>query len=80
MRLSIITPCRNAEPTISDCLASVERQTHPDIEHVVVDGGSTDGTLEAVRRSGRRVARVVSEPDRGMYDAINKGLDTATGD
>ncbi|MHC5053255.1 MAG: glycosyltransferase family 2 protein [Planctomycetota bacterium] len=80
MKVSIITPCRNAESTISDCLASVERQTHPDVEHVVVDGGSTDGTLEAIRRPGRRVARVLSGPDRGMYDAINKGLDIVTGD
>ena len=79
MKLSIITPCRNAESTISDCLASVERQTHADIEHVVVDGGSTDGTLEAVRRAGR-VARVESGPDVGMYDAISKGLDIVTGD
>ena len=55
-------------------------QVHPDVEHIVVDGGSTDETCALVRRHGSRVAAVVSEPDKGIYDAMNKGLALATGD
>ncbi|MGB9129547.1 MAG: glycosyltransferase family 2 protein [Thiobacillus sp.] len=80
MKISIITVAFNAAHTIADALESVAVQTHPDIEHIVVDGASTDGTLDVVKRHGKRVARLVSEPDQGIYDAMNKGLLLATGE
>lgn len=80
MKISIVTVAYNAAHTIGDTLASVAAQTHPDIEHIVVDGASTDGTLAVVERHGGRVARLISEPDKGIYDAMNKGLRVATGD
>jgi len=61
-------------------LDSVAAQSYPAIEHVVVDGASTDGTTDVVREAGRRVAKLVLEPDHGIYDAFNKGLNLATGD
>jgi glycosyltransferase involved in cell wall biosynthesis len=79
MRVSVVTVCFNAGDTIADALRSVNAQTYPDLEHIVVDGGSTDGTVEAVRRHGQRVSTMVSEPDHGIYDAMNKGLAMATG-
>lgn len=80
MKISVITVCFNAVNTIADTQESVEKQTHPGIEHIVVDGASTDGTLDVIKRHGKRVARLVSEPDEGIYDAMNKGLQLATGD
>ncbi|MDP3584899.1 MAG: glycosyltransferase family 2 protein [Thiobacillus sp.] len=80
MKVSVITVCFNAVNTIADTLESVATQTHPGIEHIVVDGASTDGTLDVIKRHGKRVARLVSEPDQGIYDAMNKGLLLATGE
>jgi glycosyltransferase len=80
MKVSVITVSFNSSRTIADTLASVAAQTHPDIEHLVIDGASSDNTTEIVRRFGTRVARLVSEPDLGIYDAMNKGLALATGD
>lgn len=80
MKISIITVAFNAAHTIADTLESVALQSHPRIEHIVVDGASTDGTLDVIRRRGQRVARLVSEPDHGIYDAMNKGIRLATGD
>lgn len=80
MRISVITVCFNAVDTIADTLESVATQTHTDIEHIVVDGASTDGTLGVIKRRAKRVARLVSEPDQGIYDAMNKGLLLATGE
>lgn len=80
MKISIVTVTWNSARTVGDTLASVNAQTHPDVEHIVVDGGSTDDTLAVVRGEGRRVARLVSEPDQGIYDAMNKGLRLATGE
>lgn len=80
MRVSIITAVRNGARDIAATLASVAGQDHPDIEHIVVDGASTDDTVEVVRREGRHVAQLLSEPDQGVYDAFNKGLRLATGD
>ncbi|MBK1683308.1 glycosyltransferase family 2 protein [Rhodoferax fermentans] len=79
MKISIITVTFNAAGTIADTLASVACQTHPDIEHIVVDGASTDDTLEIIRQRGQHVSQTISEPDRGIYDAMNKGLGMATG-
>lgn len=80
MKISVITVSRNNAGTIGDTLRSVAAQRHPAIEHLVIDGASTDGTLDVVRRVGRHVTHLVSEPDRGIYDAMNKGLRLATGD
>ena len=77
--VSVVTVVFNSAGTIGGCLDGVARQTHP-VEHIVVDGGSTDGTLEVFgRHRGRRTA-LVSEPDRGIFDAMNKGLRRAMGD
>lgn len=80
MKITVITVCYNSAASIGDTLDSVTIQTHRDIEHIVVDGGSTDETLALIRSRGARVATVLSEPDRGIYDAMNKGLRLATGD
>ncbi len=80
MKISVITVCFNSEKTIGDTIRSVVTQTHGDIEYIVVDGGSSDGTGEIVHSFGEDIARFVSEPDNGLYDAMNKGLAMATGD
>jgi len=80
LKITVITVCFNAADTIGDTLRSVAAQDHPDVEHVVVDGGSSDGTQDVVKRDGGHVAAFLSEPDRGLYDAMNKGLRLATGD
>lgn len=79
--VTVITPVLNRASTISSCLASVAAQSYPVIEHIIVDGGSRDGTLDLVRSfQSRGRLRWISEPDDGMYDAINKGLDMADGE
>lgn len=80
MRVSVITVSYNSAATIGETLASVAAQTWPDVEHIVIDGASTDGTLAVVERLGAHVARVVSERDKGIYDAMNKGIGLATGE
>lgn len=80
MKISIITVAFNAASTIADALVSVAAQTHPEIEHIVVDGASRDGTQGVVARHGSRVTTFVSEPDHGIYDAMNKGIGLATGE
>lgn len=80
MKISIVTAVYNGAATIRHALASVAGQSHPDVEHIVVDGASTDGTLEIVRGTDFRVAKIISEPDRGVYDAMNKGIAVASGD
>lgn len=78
--ISIITVSFNSESTITDTLRSVSEQTYPSIEHIVVDGGSRDETVALINQHGSRVAALVSEPDQGIYDAMNKGLRLASGD
>lgn len=80
MKISVITVCYNSEATIGLTLQSVASQTWPWVEHIVIDGGSTDGTCEVVDQYRPRLAQFVSEPDDGIYDAMNKGLRLATGD
>jgi glycosyltransferase involved in cell wall biosynthesis len=76
--ISIVTPCLNAAATIEEALESVRSQGYPSVEHLVVDGGSTDGTLEILERS--QGVRFVSEPDDGRVDAVNKGVAMTGGD
>ena len=78
--ISLITVCFNSEEHIADTLRSVDSQTWRHREHIIVDGSSTDGTLRTVDRHRRDWRRVISEPDRGIYDAMNKGLALAQGE
>ena len=80
MKISIITVAYNSAATIADTLDSVASQTHPEIEHIVIDGASKDDTLAIIEARGANVAKLVSERDRGIYDAMNKGLALASGD
>ncbi len=80
MKITIITVTLNNETTVADTLRSVKCQTYGDIEHIVVDGASTDETLRQVSVHGQRVSTVLSEPDAGIYDAMNKGARLASGD
>jgi len=80
MKVSIITVVFNGEHTIGDSLKSVASQRYSDIEHIVIDGASTDGTLEVIKANADRVTTLLSEPDSGIYDAMNKGVKLATGD
>ncbi|AWK90173.1 glycosyltransferase family 2 protein [Azospirillum thermophilum] len=80
MKVSVITVCRNAQAVIGRTLDSVALQTYGNIEHIVIDGASTDGTLDLLESHRPRLAALVSEPDTGIYDAMNKGLARATGD
>lgn len=79
MKISIITVCYNSASTIADTINSISSQTYFDKEHIVVDGASKDATMDIVQSSAS-VARFVSEPDMGIYDAMNKGIKLATGD
>lgn len=80
MKVSLITVTLNSEKFLEDCINSVRRQDYKDIEHIIVDGASTDGTLSIILKHGDHIAKYISEKDRGMYDALNKGMAMATGD
>ncbi|PIP34393.1 glycosyl transferase, partial [Candidatus Falkowbacteria bacterium CG23_combo_of_CG06-09_8_20_14_all_41_10] len=81
MKISIITPSYNSAKTISDTIDSVISQTHQDLEYLVIDGVSTDGTIAIVNEYQRKYPiRLVSEKDSGIYDAMNKGIKLTTGD
>jgi glycosyltransferase involved in cell wall biosynthesis len=79
-KISIITVVFNGEKHISRTIASVVGQTYKELEYIIIDGNSTDHTLEIIGSFGGGVHKVVSEPDKGLYDAMNKGLKLATGD
>lgn len=78
--ISVITATWNCAPTVAECLASVAEQTWHKREHIVVDGASTDGTLGILQAREAQLAALLSEPDSGIYDALNKGLALASGD
>lgn len=80
MRLTVITVCRNARDTIEQALSSIQRQSFSPVEHIVIDGASDDGTLDVLKARRQGIAQLVSEPDNGLYYAMNKGIALATGD
>lgn len=83
MKISIITPSYNSVSTLADAMESVLHQTYTDWEYIIVDGGSTDGTVDLIRRYEPQFGgklKWTSEPDHGIYDAMNKGISRATGD
>ncbi|MBI2281006.1 MAG: glycosyltransferase [Bacteroidetes bacterium] len=79
MKISIITVCYNSEKHIKTAIESVINQTYKNIEYIVVDGASKDKTIDIVKSYGDRITKFVSEPDKGIYDAMNKGFQMATG-
>ena len=80
MKISIITVVWNNKTTIADAIDSVLSQTYKDIEYIIVDGASTDGTIEIVQSYGDKVSKFISEEDNGLYNAMNKGISIASGE
>jgi len=79
LRISLITVVYNRAATIERTILSVFEQSYTDVEYILVDGASTDGTLDVIRKYENRISRIISEKDNGVYDAINKGIKAATG-
>ena len=79
-KVSIITVMFNSAVTVKDCIDSVAMQDYPFVEHILVDGGSKDGTIDIIRANETRIARWISEPDQGIYDALNKGILMSSGE
>lgn len=80
MKISIITATYNSAKTVRDTIESVVGQTYKNIEYIIIDGASKDNTLEIVNGYSNHITKVISEPDKGIYDAMNKGIAVATGD
>ncbi len=80
LQISVITAVLNRAATLGEALRSVQDQNWRDIEHIVIDGGSTDGSLQILQAHRQKLSKFVSEPDRGIYDALNKGIQAASGD
>lgn len=79
-KITVVTVCYNASATLEQTMLSVLNQTYPNIEYIVIDGGSTDGTVEIIKKYADRIAYWVSEPDKGIYDAMNKSIAKASGE
>ena len=79
-KISIVTVCYNMENYIEQTILSVLSQEYPNLEYIIVDGGSTDNTLNIINKYKSKISKIISEPDYGMYDAINKGFNASTGD
>jgi len=80
MKVSIVTGTYNSQEYIGDCVASIHHQSYDDIEHIIIDGASTDATVNTINEIPNRVTQLISEKDNGIYDAMNKGLKLATGE
>ncbi|SDD73373.1 glycosyltransferase [Pedobacter soli] len=80
MKISLITVVYNGEAFLQECFNSVKSQTYPDVEYLVIDGGSKDNTLRIIAENQAHIDYFISEADQGLYDAINKGIEKATGD
>jgi glycosyltransferase len=79
-KISIITATWNCAQTLPDCLISVAQQTYANREHIIIDGASIDGTIDVINQHIDNVSTFISAPDKGIYDALNKGIELATGD
>ncbi|RFZ95307.1 glycosyltransferase [Mucilaginibacter conchicola] len=79
-KISVITVCYNAVTTIERCIKSVVSQQYPNVEYIIIDGGSADGTLEVISHYREHISVLVSEKDEGIYDAMNKGLELSSGE
>ena len=79
-KISVVTVCFNAVEGVEKTILSVINQTYPDIEYIIIDGGSTDGTVDVIKKYADHISYWVSEPDKGIYDAMNKGIKAATGE
>lgn len=80
MKITVITICFNCVDEIEATILSVINQTYDDIEYIIVDGGSTDGTLDIINKYAPKITKIISEPDKGIYDAMNKGVNISTGE
>jgi glycosyltransferase involved in cell wall biosynthesis len=80
LKVSIITVVLNNVQHIENCINSVLKQSYGNIEYIIIDGGSTDGTIDLIKKYEKQISRLVSEPDRGIYDAMHKGVMKASGD
>ena len=80
MKVSVITVCYNTAECIENAITSVLSQTYKDIEYIIIDGRSTDGTLDIINNYRESISTLVSEKDNGIYDAMNKGIGIATGE
>lgn len=80
LKISIITVCYNAASTIEQTIHSVLDQSYPEIEYIIIDGNSTDGTIDIIKKYQDKITYWISEPDTGIYQAMNKGVDVASGD
>ena len=80
MKISIVTVTLNSEKTLERTIKSVLGQNYSDVEYIIIDGGSTDGTLNIIEKYKDKISKVISEKDNGLYDAMNKGIKLSTGD
>lgn len=80
VKISVVTATWNCAETVEECLASVASQSYTNLEHLIIDGNSDDGTLVILERYRHQLATLISEPDDGIYDALNKGIGCATGE